>query len=159
MLTSMGILAQRFPGEDFSGRDASGQTGPMVADTVKNPPLSLKYYQIRDIGYTVLTADTLATRPPFADLQNDDIHHQRLGNMFSATLPVRFSRPVSPGNKIGIKSYHIYDRHARFNDVRERGELRIVCCTSKRRGRDYVICRYGERRWRFTRNIYLFDNG
>ncbi len=110
MLTSMGILAQRFPGEDFSGR---GGSGPMVADTVKKPPLSLKYYQIRDIGYTVLTADTLATRPPFADLQNDDIHHQRLGNMFSATLPVRFNRPVSPGNKIGIKSYHIYDRHFR----------------------------------------------
>ena len=90
---------------NFSGNSSSFQT---ARDSVQKPPLNIRYFEIDELGFLADRRDTIVKRDLAVDLLQGDIHHLRLGNIYSAALPVRAELTKAKGQTLGVDSYNVY---------------------------------------------------
>ena len=110
LLCAWSLMGQRAP--TFSGgRGAPNTANRSRPDSIQRPPLSYNYFKINRLGFLEKYTDTISGRPLFTDLQNQDLHHLRLGNAYSSTMPADWERKSDPGVYMGLRSYQVYDRY------------------------------------------------
>ena len=109
LFANVNSSAQSYPGQGGRlGGNQSGSSLKTAIDSVQKPPLKVDYFEIDELGFIDKRIDSIDRKGLRVDLLQDDIDHLGLGNYYSATLPIRFDFKLQRGNKLGIRSYDIY---------------------------------------------------